>query len=149
MNASNTSRPVSQGCNGLGTTDAINLMHATQVSGHERSWVHFSIGSWRCAYHNAWHTCDTRRRCQHIHYRRKRAFTTWDVQSHTTNRRDLLSSHNTWGHLGKPLLMRHLPLMECANIANSMFNRLAYLWIKYMLGVLISSRLTRNCPSIN
>ncbi len=32
--------------------------------------------------------------------------------------------------------MWHLPLMKCANIANRMFNRLAYLWIKYMVSVL-------------
>src|SRR5207302_10990971 len=95
-----------------------------------------SIRSWRRAYHNAWHTCDTCRRCQHIHDRRKRAFTAWYIQPNTTNRRDLLSGHNTWCHLGKPLLMRHLPLMKCANIANSMFNRLAYQWIKYVVSVL-------------
>src|SRR5260370_21353828 len=109
-------------CNSLSATYAVDFVHATQISSNQRRGIDFTLRPRGSANDDTRNTCDAGRSGQHIHDRGKSSFATWDIESNATNGRNLLPGNHARGNLCKPLLMRHLALVERADIAYRLFH---------------------------
>src|SRR5713101_34016 len=117
---------ISERCDSLSSTNAIYLMYATQISSYKRCRIDRSVGTRRCTDNDTWYSCNAGWSRKHIHHGWKRAFPSRHIKPNRCYWRDLLSSHDTGFDLCEPLLVRHLPFMERANVANCVFNGLTY-----------------------
>src|SRR5260370_15342256 len=133
MPTCNTPGAIGERCNSLGATPAVDFVHATQISSNQRRGIDCTLRPRGSTNDDTRNTCDAGRSGQHVHDRGKSSFTAWDIESNTANGCDLLPGNHARGNLCKPLLMRHLALVERADIAYRLFQGRTHRRIK--LGV--------------